>query len=97
MLLKVQDLHLPSVSLCNLSFRATELSNNGKFHLSSKKENVNICLLQYSMSQSKMWKACILLNSIIPNLGENGHATFAKNTQTELLSPVCEVKKLSKN
>lgn len=27
MLLKLEDLHLPSVSSCNLSFRATELSN----------------------------------------------------------------------
>lgn len=49
------------------------------------------------MSQSKMGSACILLNSIIPNLGENGYATFAKNTQIELLSCVCEVKILSKN
>lgn len=97
MLLKLQDLHLPSASSCNLSFRATEVSNNGRFHLSSKRENANICHLQYFMTQSKMWKACILLNSIIPNLGDNGCTTFAKNILIELLSPVCEVKILSKN
>lgn len=97
MLLKLQDLHLPYASLGNLSFRARELSSNGKFHIFSKRENVSVCLLEYIMSQSKMGKACILLNPIIPNLGENGHVTFAKDILIELLSSVCEVKILSKN
>lgn len=63
-----------------------------------QREYGDIYLLQYFMSQGRKWKTFILLNSIIPNLGENGHVTFAKKKVMDKTIITCLGSKiLSKN